>query len=85
MSTQPNSPPDGARTVLLTKDGMLGIFGLAEVGDKIRVASNEPRLDVPSVHEFETLTAAEAVFDDRLRATRRNGWQVFYDGPPLLG
>lgn len=73
------------RTVLMTKDGMIGVIGLATSTDHSQVARLDLREGQPVSSEFDSPEQATRGFLNMIKASRRNGWTVLYDGQPLLG
>ena len=73
------------RTVLLAKNDMLALLGLkrsAEAGVIIRI---DPRQPVPVAQRYDDAEAATKWFNRSLTTSKRNGWEVIFDGQPLFG
>ena len=73
------------RTVLLAKNEMLALLGLkktAEAGIIVRV---DPRQPLPSAQRYEDIESAIEWFNRSLATSRKNGWEVIFDGEPLYG
>jgi hypothetical protein len=73
------------RTVLLLKNDMLALLGLkqsAEAGIIVRI---DPRQPTPSAQSYDDAEAALKWFNRSLATSRRNGWEVIFDGEPLFG
>lgn len=73
------------RTVLLMKNDMLALLGLkqsAEAGIIVRI---DPRQPAPSAQSYDDAAAALKWFNRSLATSRRNGWEVIFDGEPLFG
>ena len=73
------------RTVLLAKNEMLALLGLkksAEAGIIVRV---DPRQPLPSAQHYDDIESAVEWFNRSLATSRKNGWEVIFDGPPLFG
>jgi hypothetical protein len=73
------------RTVLLAKNEMLALLGLkksAEAGIIVRV---DPRQPLPSAQRYDDIESAVQWFNRSLATSRKNGWQVIFDGEPLFG
>src|SRR5829696_7389386 len=71
------------RTVLLAKNEMLALLGLkksAEVGIIVRI---DPRQPLPSAQRYDDIESAVAWFNRSLATSRKNGWQVIFDGQPM--
>ena len=73
------------RTALLSKRDMLALLSV-KTGDAggllVRV---DPRQSAPAAQTYETADSALHWFRRSLSTSRRNGWEVIYDGPPLFG
>ena len=78
---------DGAevRTAVLSKRDMLALLSV-KTGDAggllVRV---DPRQSAPAAQTYETADTALHWFRRSLSTSRRNGWEIVYDGPPLFG
>jgi hypothetical protein len=73
------------RTVLLAKNEMLALLGLkksAEAGIIVRI---DPRQPLPSAQRYDDIESAVQWFNRSLATSRKNGWQVIFDGQPLYG
>ena len=73
------------RTALLAKSEMLALLSLktgARGGLLVRV---DPRQPLPSAQTYEDAAAALRWFRRSLATSRRNGWEVVYEGAPLYG
>ncbi len=73
------------RTVLLAKKEMLALLGLkksAEAGIIVRV---DPRQPIPSAQRYDDIESAVEWFNRSLATSKKNGWEVVFDGPPLFG
>ena len=73
------------RTVLLAKNEMLALLGLkksAEAGIIVRV---DPRQPLPSAQRYDDIESAVEWFNRSLATSRKNGWEVIFDGQPLYG
>jgi hypothetical protein len=73
------------RTVLLAKNEMLALLGLkksAEAGIIVRV---DPRQPLPSAQRYDDIESAVEWFNRSLATSRKNGWEVIFDGQPLFG
>ena len=73
------------RTVLLAKNEMLALLGLkksAEAGIIVRV---DPRQPLPSAQRYDDVESAVEWFNRSLATSRKNGWEVIFDGEPLYG
>lgn len=77
--------PVEVRTAVLTKHEMLALISVktgAAGGVMVRV---DPRQPMPAAQSYDDPQAALRWFRRSLATSRRNGWQVVYDGAPLAG
>jgi hypothetical protein len=73
------------RTVVLAKNEMLALLSLkksAEAGIIVRV---DPRQPAPSAQRYDDVGSAVEWFNRSLATSRKNGWEVVFDGRPLYG
>jgi hypothetical protein len=73
------------RTALLLKRDLLALLSVktGEAGGLlVRV---DPRQNAPAAQTYETADTALHWFRRSLSTSRRNGWEIIYDGPPLFG
>jgi hypothetical protein len=83
--TDEGDAPVDMRTVVMAKEEMIALMGLktsAEGGLIVRV---DPRETRPAAQTYDDPAAASLWFNRSLSTSRRNGWQVIYDGAPLFG
>lgn len=73
------------RTAILEKDALLGVVGLALSKTFAQVGRFDPRSGEPLTSRWEDQMKARRGFRNMLRASRANGWEIVYDGPPLVG
>ena len=73
------------RTVLMIKGEVLGVIGLATSPEHSQVARLDLREGRPVSSEFDDPQRASIGFANMIRTSRRNGWEVVYDGQPLHG
>jgi hypothetical protein len=73
------------RTAVLKKNGMVALLSVKTAGDGSTVCRVDPREDRPSVQFYDDSTAAIHWFTRSLKTSKRNGWEVVYDGLPLQG
>jgi hypothetical protein len=74
------------RTALLSKHEMIALISLrttAEGGG--RIVRVDPRQPLPAAKVYEDPADALRWFRRSLATSRRNGWEVVYDGEPLFG
>ena len=74
------------RAVILVKNEVLALVGMATGAEGARVARFDPRSEPPvNVGPFEERPKAAHAFRRSIETSRDNGWTVVYDGPPLAG
>jgi hypothetical protein len=73
------------RTAIMEKDALIGIVGLAYSTGFAQVGRFDPRTGEPLTSRWEDQNKARRGFRNMLRASQENGWDVVYDGPPLMG
>lgn len=74
------------RAVILVKNDILALVGMARTAKEARVARFDPRAEPPtSVGPFEDLPKVAYAFRRSVETSKTNGWMVVYDGPPLSG
>ncbi|HEX8161259.1 MAG TPA: hypothetical protein VF538_05270 [Pyrinomonadaceae bacterium] len=74
------------RTALLAKHEMIALISLrtsAEGGG--RIVRVDPRQPLPAAKVYEDPADALRWFRRSLATSRRNGWEVVYDGEPRFG
>jgi hypothetical protein len=74
------------RTALLSKHEMIALISLrttAEGGG--RIVRVDPRQPLPAAKVYEDPADALRWFRRSLATSRRNGWEVVYDGEPRFG
>ena len=73
------------RTVLLAKNEMLALLGLKKSADAGTIVRVDPRQPLPSAQRYDNVESAVEWFNRSLVTSRKNGWEVIFDGPPLFG
>ena len=73
------------RTAVLKKNGMVALLSVKTASDGSTVCRVDPREDRPSIQFYDDSTAAIKWFTRSLKTSKKNGWQVVYDGLPLQG
>ena len=77
--------PSEVRTVVMSKNGMLALLSLKTTATRAMIVRVDPRQPVPTAQTYETGESAARWFRRSIATSRRNGWQVAYDGEPLFG
>jgi hypothetical protein len=73
------------RTAVLTKNNMIAILGVQTFDQGGTICRVDPREAKPAVQIYDNPADALDWFKRSLRTSRRNGWQIVYDGLPLHG
>lgn len=73
------------RTAILSKNNMFALLCLKTAGQGGAICRVDPRETQPSVQIYDDPQKAHEWFAKSLRTSRKNGWQVVYDGLPLQG
>ncbi|HWS55046.1 MAG TPA: hypothetical protein VN228_13005 [Pyrinomonadaceae bacterium] len=73
------------RTAVLTKNGLIALLSLKAGDAGGQIVRYDPREALPAVQRYESEREARKWFGRSLATSRRNGWQVVYDGVPLAG
>ncbi|HEY0083855.1 MAG TPA: hypothetical protein VGB61_13760 [Pyrinomonadaceae bacterium] len=77
--------PFEVRTAVMQKNDLLAILSLKISAEGGRIVRVDPRQRVPSAQTYEDADAATHWFNRSLATSRRNGWNVVYDGEPSFG
>jgi hypothetical protein len=73
------------RTVILLKNEMLALLGLKQSAEESVIVRIDPRQPVPAAQTYDDTAAALKWFNRSLATSKRNGWEVVFDGAPLYG
>lgn len=73
------------RTAVMQKNDMIALLCIKTASVGAAICRVDPREDRPAVQIYEDAGAAVEWFTKSLRTSRRNGWNVVYDGLPLQG
>jgi hypothetical protein len=77
--------PYEVRTAVMQKNDLLAILSLKISAEGGRIVRVDPRERVPSAQTYDDAEAATRWFNRSLATSRRNGWNVVYDGEPSFG
>ncbi|HEX8633593.1 MAG TPA: hypothetical protein VF703_05515 [Pyrinomonadaceae bacterium] len=77
--------PFEVRTAVMQKNDLLAILSLKISAEGGRIVRVDPRQRVPSAQTYEDAEVATHWFNRSLATSRRNGWNVVYDGEPSFG
>lgn len=73
------------RTAVMQKNDMIALLCIKTASIGAAICRVDPREDRPAVQIYDDPTAAVEWFARSLRTSRKNGWNVIYDGLPLQG
>jgi hypothetical protein len=73
------------RTAVLTKKDMIAVLGVQTFDQGGTICRIDPREERPAVQLYDNPEDALDWFKRSLRTSKKNGWQIVYDGLPLHG
>ncbi|MFZ1700322.1 MAG: hypothetical protein WBO10_15150 [Pyrinomonadaceae bacterium] len=73
------------RTAVMQKNDMIALLCIKTASAGAAICRVDPREDRPAVQIYDDPEAAIDWFTRSLRTSRKNGWNVIYDGLPLQG
>ena len=73
------------RTAVLQKNNMVALLCIKSATAGAAICRVDPREAVPAVQLYNDKQAALEWFTKSLRTSKKNGWNVVYDGLPLQG
>jgi len=73
------------RAAILSKKGMVALLSLKTFASGGQIVRVDPRQSLPTAQNYEDSEAALSWYKRSLATSKRNGWQVVYDGEPLFG
>ena len=73
------------RTAILSKNNMVALLCVKTASEGGAICRVDPRETNPSVQLYDDPEKAIEWFAKSLRTSKKNGWQVVYDGLPLQG
>jgi hypothetical protein len=73
------------RTAVLQKNNMVALLCIKSATAGAAICRVDPREAHPAVQLYDDPAAAIEWYTKSLRTSRRNGWQIVYDGLPLQG
>jgi hypothetical protein len=85
MDEDEDEEPLDMRTVVMAKEEMIALLGLKTSQKGGLIVRVDPRENHPAAQTYDDPAAASLWFNRSLSSSRRNGWQVIYDGEPLFG
>jgi len=89
FANEPDDPDEyfvtEIRTAVLKKKDMVALLCLKTANRGGAICRVDPREAQPSVQLYDDPEKALEWYNKSLRSSRKNGWQVVYDGLPLRG
>jgi hypothetical protein len=73
------------RTAVLSKNNMYALLCVKTANEGGAICRVDPRENQPSVQIYDDPAKALEWFTKSLGTSKKNGWQVVYDGLPLNG
>src|SRR5947209_3015165 len=73
------------RTAVLQKNNMVALLCIKTATTGAAICRVDPRENRPAVQIYDDANAAVEWFTRSLKTSKRNGWNVIYDGLPLQG
>lgn len=73
------------RTVIMSKNDMIALLCVKTADEGGAICRVDPRESTPSVQLYDDPEKAIEWFNKSLVTSRKNGWQLVYDGLPLQG
>jgi hypothetical protein len=73
------------RTAILSKNNMVALLCVKTATEGGAICRVDPRETNPAVQIYDDPEKAMEWFTKSLRTSKKNGWQVVYDGLPLQG
>lgn len=73
------------RTAVLSKNNMVALLCVKTANEGGAICRVDPRENNPAVQIYDDPAKAMEWFTKSLRTSKKNGWQVVYDGLPLQG
>lgn len=73
------------RTAVLQKNNMVALLCIKSATAGAAICRVDPREEQPAVQLYDDPEAALRWFTRSLRSSRKNGWEIVYDGLPLQG
>jgi hypothetical protein len=77
--------PAHMRTAVLKKNNLFALLCIKSATQGAAICRVDPREDRPAVQIYDDPQKAFEWFTKSLRTSKKNGWQVIYDGLPLRG
>ncbi|MBC7900146.1 MAG: hypothetical protein H7070_08845 [Saprospiraceae bacterium] len=73
------------RTAVLQKNNMVALLCIKSASEGAAICRVDPRENNPAVQIYDDPIKALEWYTKSLKTSRRNGWNIVYDGLPLQG
>jgi hypothetical protein len=73
------------RTAILKKKDLVALLCVKTANGGGAICRVDPREESPSVQLYDDPAKALEWYNKSLRSSKKNGWQIVYDGLPLIG
>ncbi|HMJ08615.1 MAG TPA: hypothetical protein VK468_06400 [Pyrinomonadaceae bacterium] len=73
------------RTAVLQKNDMVALLCIKSAAEGASICRVDPRDPRPAIQLYDDPEKALEWFTKSLRTSRKNGWNIVYDGLPLQG
>ncbi|MGB8509468.1 MAG: hypothetical protein WCD76_13855 [Pyrinomonadaceae bacterium] len=73
------------RTAVMTKNDLIALLTLKVSPAGGQIVRVDPRESLPSAQRYDDEETALVWFKRSLATSRKNGWNIVYDGEPLFG
>jgi hypothetical protein len=73
------------RTAVLQKNHMVALLCIKSASVGAAICRVDPRETLPAVQLYDDRDAAVQWFNRSLSSSKKNGWNIVYDGLPLQG
>jgi hypothetical protein len=77
--------PVAVRTAILAKNNLVALLCIKTAEEGGAICRVDPREANPAVQVYDDAEKALEWFNKSLRTSKKNGWQIAYDGMPMYG
>jgi hypothetical protein len=77
--------PIAVRTAILAKNNLVALLCIKTAEEGGAICRVDPREANPAVQVYDDAEKAIEWFNKSLRTSKKNGWQIAYDGMPMYG
>jgi hypothetical protein len=77
--------PVAVRTAILAKNNLVALLCIKTAEEGGAICRVDPREANPAVQVYDDAQKALEWFNKSLRTSKKNGWQIAYDGMPMYG